>query len=113
MSWKPSLRRSRPRNGRGTGVLEAVVLHGLCQLGVVSVVPISALLDVAGNQAAADIGHPIGELDVVCDPFGRHGVPYQLGRPGQSPVTVAMTEGQTSTIGVAGIPLNRDEVTVV
>jgi hypothetical protein len=50
---------------------------------------------------------------VVCDPFGRHGVPYQQGRPGQSPVTLAMTEGQTSTIGVAGIPLNRDEVTVV
>ena len=49
---------------------------------------------------------------VVCEP-GRHGVPYQQGRPGQSPVTLAMTEGQTSTIGVAGIPLNRDEVTVV
>jgi hypothetical protein len=31
----------------------------------------------------------------------------------QSPVALAMTEGQTSTIGVAGIPLNRDEVTVV
>ena len=33
--------------------------------------------------------------------------------PGQSPVTLAMTGSQTSTIGVAGIPLNRDEVTVV
>jgi hypothetical protein len=26
---------------------------------------------------------------------------------------IEYTEGQTSTIGVAGIPLNRDEVTVV
>jgi hypothetical protein len=50
---------------------------------------------------------------VVCDPLGRRGVPCQQGRPGQSPVTLAMAEGQTSTIGVAGIPLNRDEVTVV
>jgi len=33
--------------------------------------------------------------------------------PGHSPVTLAMIESQTSTIGVAGIPLNRDEVTVV
>ena len=99
--------------GRLVLVLEAVVLRGLCELGVVLVVPIRALLDIAGNQAAADIGHPVDERDVVCDPFGRHGVPYQQGRAGQSPVTLAMTESQTSTIGVAGIPLNRDEVTVV
>jgi hypothetical protein len=53
-------------------VFEAVVLRGLRQLLVVVVVPVRALLDIAGHQAAADVGHPVGELDVVCDAFGRH-----------------------------------------
>ena len=65
-------RRSWPRRDLGQGVLEAVVLRVLCELGVVLVVPIRALLDIAGNQAAADIGHPVSELDVVCDAFSRH-----------------------------------------
>lgn len=54
-------------------VFEAVVLRGLRQLLVVFVVPVGALLDVAGDQAAADVGHPVGELDVVGDAFGAHG----------------------------------------
>ena len=61
----------------GQRVVEAVVLRRLGQLDVVVVTPVRALLDVAGDQAAADIGHPVRELDVVCDPFSRHGVPSQ------------------------------------
>ena len=64
----------------GQRVLEAVVLRGLRQLLVVVVVPVRALLDVAGHQAAADVGHPVGELDVVGDAFGRHGLPSQQRR---------------------------------
>ena len=71
----------------GQRVLEAVVLRGLRELLVVLVVPVGALLDVAGDQAAADVGHPVGELDVVGDAFGRHGLPsHQLGRA-QAPST--------------------------
>ena len=43
-------------------VVEAVVLRRLRELDVVVVVPVGALLDVAGDQSAADIGHPVGEL---------------------------------------------------
>ena len=58
-------------------VLEAVVLGRLGQFRVVLVVPVGALLDVAGDEAAADVGHPVGELDVIRDAFGSHGVPSQ------------------------------------
>lgn len=63
-------------------VLEAVVLRRLRELLVVFVVPVGALLDIAGDQAAADIGHPVGELDVVGDAFSRHaGDPSKLPGP--------------------------------
>ena len=54
------------------GVLEAVVLGGLCQLLVVLVVPAGPLLDVGGDQTTTDIGHPVRELDLVGDTFSRH-----------------------------------------
>lgn len=56
----------------GQRVLEAVVLGRARQLDVVVVTPVGALFDGAGNQPAADVGDPVGEFDVVGDPFGRH-----------------------------------------
>jgi hypothetical protein len=59
----------------GQRVVEAVILRGLGELDVVVVAPVGALLDVAGDQSPADVGHPICELDVICDAFSRHGLP--------------------------------------
>ena len=75
-------------------VLESVVLRRLSELDVVLVVPVGALLDIAGDQAAADIGHPVGELDVVGDAFGRHGGHDSSRDRGPSPVTLAVKETQ-------------------
>ena len=94
-------------------VVEPVLLRRLGQLDVVVVAPVGALLDVAGDQSATDIGHPVRELDVVGDPFGCHGVPSHQQDLRPSRVTLALTESQTSTIGVAEIPLKRDDVTDV
>lgn len=69
-------------------VLEAVVLRGLRELAVVLIVPVGALLDVAGHQAAADVGHPVGEFHVVGDAFGRHGEPSSQPPPRASRVTI-------------------------
>ena len=56
-------------------VVEAVVLRGLRELDVVVVAPVGALFDVAGHKAAADIGDPVRELNVVGYPFSRHDLP--------------------------------------
>jgi hypothetical protein len=56
----------------GQRVLEAVVLGGLGEFLVVLVVPVGALLDVTGDQAATDIGHPVGECGVLGNAFGGH-----------------------------------------
>ena len=50
-------------------VLEAALLGQLRELAVVLDAPVGALLDLGDDQAAADIGHPVGELDriLACD----------------------------------------------
>jgi hypothetical protein len=66
-------------------VLEAVVLRGLRQLCVVLVVPVGALLDVTGHQPTTDVGHPVGELHLVCNAFGCHGETCSPARLSTSP----------------------------
>jgi hypothetical protein len=69
-------------------VVEAVVLRGLRELDVVVVAPVGALFDVAGDQAAADVGHPVRELNVVGYPFSRHSFFQCSSRPRFAMTTV-------------------------
>ncbi|MDQ1042938.1 hypothetical protein QFZ76_001174 [Streptomyces sp. V4I2] len=48
------------------GVVEAVVLGEDGEFAVVVVSPVGALLDLAGDEAAADVGDPVGELEGCC-----------------------------------------------
>ena len=50
-------------------VLEATVLGEPRELAVVLDAPVGALLDLGDDKSAADVGHPVGELDgiLACD----------------------------------------------
>jgi hypothetical protein len=50
---------------------------------------------------------------VVCDAFSRHGLQSQQRGEEASRVSLALKESQPITMGVAGMPLNRDDVTAV
>ncbi len=47
------------------GVVETAVLGDLRELAIVIDIPARALLDVADDEAPADVGDPVGETDVI------------------------------------------------
>ncbi len=61
-----SRRRGRA-SWRGAGPPEPAVLREEGEFAVVVVAPVGALLDGAGDQSAADVRHPVGEPDGICN----------------------------------------------
>ena len=64
----------------GERVVETVVLGEDREFAVVVVAPVGALLDGAGDEAAADVGDPVGELQRcgLGRLVGHGGVPFRL-----------------------------------
>ncbi len=78
----------------GQGVVEAVPLGEDGEFAVVVVAPVGALFDGAGDQAAADVGHPVGEAERLGGGWYGHG-----GTPGRSGRACGAARGHGCAVG--------------